>query len=95
LTHGDATGALAAYRKSLGIRQRLATQEPTNAVWQRDLAVLYYRLASICCHSGDSEREHEWMHECHQTLSRMRESGMHLDPPIANLLNQLDDTFGT
>ena len=39
--------ALNAYRDSLAIRQRLATADPSNAQWQRDLAVGHAKSASV------------------------------------------------
>jgi hypothetical protein len=37
----DLPGALKSYRDSLGIREKLAKQDPGNAGWQRDLSVSY------------------------------------------------------
>ena len=39
VAHGDGTGALDAYRKSLAIRDPLAGRDPPNTQWQVDLAV--------------------------------------------------------
>jgi hypothetical protein len=39
VAHGDGTGALDAYRKSLAIRDTLAGRDPPNTQWQVDLAV--------------------------------------------------------
>ena len=95
LAQGDAVGALEAYRETLRVHERLAAQDPTNADWQRDLSVSYFRLARVCEVSDDSQGAYEWDRRCHGTLSRMRAARMHLDPPVADLLSQLDDEFGS
>ena len=92
---GDAGGALQAYRASLGIRERLAAQDPTNAEWQQDLAVLYCKLASAFREDGDLDAECDSLRQCHEMLTWMRASGMHLDPQMANVMNRLDDFFGS
>jgi tetratricopeptide (TPR) repeat protein len=46
-------GALEAYRASLAIRQRLAAQDPANAVWQRELSVSQDNVASVLHYQGD------------------------------------------
>ena len=38
---GDLAGALKSYRDDLAIADRLATSDPGNAGWQRDLSVSY------------------------------------------------------
>jgi hypothetical protein len=38
VAQGDLAGALAAYRESLEVMRRLAALDPTNAVWQKDVA---------------------------------------------------------
>src|SRR5262249_51897625 len=43
-TKGRRNEALAAFRESLTISQRLASTDPSNAGWQRELAVAHYRL---------------------------------------------------
>ena len=44
---GNLPGALAAFQASLGIRERLAAQDPGNAGWQRDLSFVLTRLAEF------------------------------------------------
>jgi hypothetical protein len=43
---GDLAGALKSYRDSLGIREKLAKQDPGNAGWQRDLAWISWQTGS-------------------------------------------------
>ena len=49
---GDLTAALAAYRASLEIRERLAAADPGNAGWQRDLSVSQDKSATCSEDAG-------------------------------------------
>jgi hypothetical protein len=40
-------GALEAYRASLTVRQRLASADPSNASWQRDLSVVHTHIGEV------------------------------------------------
>jgi len=86
----DLSGAEEAYRASLAIRERLAAADPTNTEWQRDLSVSHYRLAHVANAAGRASEEREHLVRCREVLRGMRERGMHLDPPIAQLLEQLE-----
>jgi hypothetical protein len=44
---GDTAEALAAYRQSLAIDERLAALDPTNATWRQDLAVSRANVARL------------------------------------------------
>jgi tetratricopeptide (TPR) repeat protein len=44
---GQLDEALAAYRADLAIAERLATADPSNAGWQRDLFLSYEKLGSV------------------------------------------------
>jgi tetratricopeptide (TPR) repeat protein len=46
-SQGDLAGALAAYRESLSVRQRLAEADPSNAGWQRDISWSLTRMAQL------------------------------------------------
>ncbi len=48
LAQGDRSGALAAFRAALAIREKLAAQDPSNATWQRNLAELRETVATCC-----------------------------------------------
>ncbi|KXV06425.1 hypothetical protein CR51_11940 [Caballeronia megalochromosomata] len=50
---GDLAGALAAYRKSLALSERLAAVDPSNAGWQRDLSVSQHKLGDVLRDQGD------------------------------------------
>ena len=47
VAQGDGAGALAAYRKTHAILERLAASDPSNAGWQRDLIVSNVKLSEI------------------------------------------------
>ena len=54
VAQGDTAGALAAYRASLGIAERLAGQNPSHAEWQRDLSVSHERSGDVLVAEGGS-----------------------------------------
>jgi hypothetical protein len=47
---GDLSGALAAYRKSLGIMETLAAHDPGNTQWQGALVVSHGRVGDVLVH---------------------------------------------
>jgi tetratricopeptide (TPR) repeat protein len=51
-TKGRLDEALAAFRESLAISQRLASLDPSNAAWQRDLAVAHSKVGDILQEQG-------------------------------------------
>jgi tetratricopeptide repeat protein len=53
VAQGDLAGALASYRDSLVIRERLAKSDPGNAGWQRDLSVSYNKIGDVQRAQGD------------------------------------------
>ena len=53
---GNLPEALAAYKASLAIADRLARADPGNAGWQRDLALSHGRVAMILLRQGERER---------------------------------------
>jgi len=81
-------GALAAYRASLGIRERLAAQDPSNAEWQRDLWVSYWRMASIAEQNGQADAM-AWWRKAYETLSAMKRRGLFVSPQDAQFFAQL------
>jgi Flp pilus assembly protein TadD len=50
---GDLSGALKSYNDGLAIVGRLATSDPGNAGWQRDLSVSYDNIGDIREAQGD------------------------------------------
>jgi hypothetical protein len=53
VAQGDLAGALASYRDSLAIADRLAQSDPGNAGWQRDLAFSNGRIADVLRKMGN------------------------------------------
>ncbi len=87
---GDLSGALAAYEASLEIAECLASSDPGNAQWQLDLAVSYYKLAQVAGEAGRQGEAVQHLLRCREVLRGMRERGMHLDPQLQQLLQQLE-----
>jgi tetratricopeptide (TPR) repeat protein len=50
---GDLSGALKSYRDSLTISGKLANQDPSNALWQRDLSVSAEKVGDVLNAQGD------------------------------------------
>ena len=50
---GNLPGALQAYQKGLEIAQRLATRDPDNTEWQRDLSISHNKIGDIRVSQGD------------------------------------------
>ena len=84
------SGALAAYEATHEILERLASSDPGNAEWQRDLAVSHYKLAQVANEAGRQEEAVGHVLRCREVLRGMRERGMHLDPTAATVLEQLE-----
>ncbi len=53
---GEREQALAQYRKSLAIREKLAASDPKNSDWQRDLSVSFNNVAGILEAQGEREQ---------------------------------------
>jgi tetratricopeptide (TPR) repeat protein len=93
---GNLDGALKAFQASHKIFERLAAADPGNAGWQRDLVVSFFKLGSIAGQGGKVEKQQAstWWYRCHETLVKMKRSGMYLDPPLVQLLEKLQRSFG-
>jgi hypothetical protein len=70
--------------------ERLAAQDPSNAAWQRDLVVSHYKLATLADQQADAATAREEWQRCHAVLRRMQAARMFLDPPLVELLEELD-----
>ena len=55
VAQGDLPAALAAYQASRAIRERLATADPGNAGWQRDLALSHGRIGLVFARQGERQ----------------------------------------
>jgi tetratricopeptide (TPR) repeat protein len=94
VAQGDLAGALRAFEADLEIAGRLAASDPGNAGWQRDLAVSYYKLYGVASEAGQQAEAVQHLLRCREVLRGMKARGMHLDPPIAQLLEQLEQMPG-
>ncbi len=77
LAQGDLAGALRAYRESLAVAKRLASSDPSNAGWQRDLMVSCWRIAAITEKSGHGDAR-AWYRRAYDTLNGMKQRGIML-----------------
>jgi tetratricopeptide (TPR) repeat protein len=91
---GDLSAALSTYRASLAIRERLAAADPGNAGWQRDLAVSHYKLAMFAREGQDQAGFVENLQRCFAVLDGMQRRGLHFDPQMAQVYQQLAGAFG-
>jgi len=60
---GDSPGALASYRKSLQMRQRLVDNDPGNVSDQVDLSKTYRTIGALLYKTGDQQRAREDVHK--------------------------------
>jgi len=68
--------ALESYRASLAIGERLAKQDPGNAVWQRDLVVSYYKLADLAEKQGAKPAALDNYRKAQAIVSAMSDRGI-------------------
>ncbi len=93
LAQGDLAGALKAYREYQAGMQRLAAADPSNAGWQRDLFVSYWRMADIAEKTGTGDAL-EWWRKANDLLAGMKQRGIML-PTDEQYLEQLRQKVGT
>ena len=91
---GNLPEAQRLFGESLRIAQRLAESDPANAEWQRGLAVSHYEMAYHAKSNGDEEGFINELRECFLVLRRMQQSGLHFDPQMAQVYQQLNQRFG-
>jgi hypothetical protein len=74
--------------ESLAVSQRLALADPTNAGWQRDLWVSYWRMAVMSerLNHGDAMT---WCRKAYDQLSGMKKKGVYISPQDEGFLRQL------
>jgi hypothetical protein len=65
------TGALKSYGDSLAIRERLASSDPGNAGWQRDLSVSYGKLGKALKLVGDKTKAHDAVRQARSIMERL------------------------
>ncbi len=91
---GNLPEAQRLFGESLRIRQRLAESDPANALWQRDLVVSHYKLAGFAQQSGDDAGVETELRECFRVLDQRHQRGLHFDPQLAQVYQQLAGMFG-
>jgi negative regulator of sigma E activity len=52
--------------------------------------VSYYKLATTLAQQGDGAQSEQHWNLCRDTLRRMARAGLFLDPPLVQLLEQLE-----
>jgi tetratricopeptide (TPR) repeat protein len=83
------------FQQGLDIRQRLAKALPGFVEAQRDLVVSHFQMMQFAGQAGDNGAASEHLAACHATLREMVAKGMPLDPPMRQLLDQLNEALGT
>jgi hypothetical protein len=76
----------------LAIAARLAAADASNAGWQRDVFVSYWKLADVAEKSGTGDAL-EWWRKAYDTLSAMKQRGIML-PTDEQYLEQLKNKIG-
>ena len=62
--------ALTTFHESLAISQRLAATDPSNAGWQRELAVAQHRLGRVFQKMGDEKQAQSSFRSAVKTMAR-------------------------
>jgi hypothetical protein len=91
---GDLGAALASYRASLDIIQRLAAFDPGNAGWQRDLWVSCWRMADRAEQSANPNEASTWWRRAYDVLSGMKRKGLFISPQDEPFLRRLEEKLG-
>ena len=89
MAQGDLAGASRRFTEDLVIAERLAANDPANAVWQRDLWVSFVKLANLCEDSHRAEEAQIWWRKAYETLAGMKQRGLHISPQDEAILKQL------
>ncbi|WP_295449353.1 hypothetical protein [uncultured Thiodictyon sp.] len=66
--------------RSRVIREHLATSDPSNADWQRDLAAPHYQLGVIAGRQGREDLLRQHWGEMLAIYAAMRQRGLHVSP---------------
>ena len=94
VAQGDLAGALRYFTQDMAIAERLAASDPANAKWQRDLAVSHFKLHQLAQTKGDEAMAGAELHACYTVLHGMKQRGLHFDPQMAQVYEQLHGMFG-
>jgi tetratricopeptide (TPR) repeat protein len=94
---GDRAGALASYRKSLAILERLAASDPLNAEIGTDLANGYLSIGLILQHSGDLNGSAETLRQAVTLMERLaaaHSADARVRDKLALAYTQMGDVLG-
>jgi tetratricopeptide (TPR) repeat protein len=86
---GDLAEALGAYQASQAIREGLAEADPSNAGWQRDLYVSYWRLAVMVEKLGQPEAALGHWRQAYKVLQGIADRGLHMTAEDLAFLDEL------
>jgi predicted acetyltransferase len=86
---GDGAAALQSYRADLAIAQKLAAQDPGNALWQVDLTKSQIKVALI---ETDATLQNKLLNQALTTLQALRSAGK-LDATDRAWLEKLEAIF--
>ncbi|MBK7537473.1 MAG: hypothetical protein IPI49_19300 [Myxococcales bacterium] len=89
---GDLRTAKARFEQSLGIRQKLAQQNPTSDDAQRDLSLSLFKLGSLAGLTGDLPAAKARLEECVSILKMLAERGT-ITPSDREILDQVEITL--
>ncbi|HOG45694.1 MAG TPA: tetratricopeptide repeat protein [Anaerolineae bacterium] len=89
LALGEPAQAREFYEQAREIAEEMRSRAPSNAQYARAFVVLCYSLARTAQQQGDGAEAARELGRCRQVLLEMRAHGMYLDPPLAQLLEQL------
>ncbi len=82
--------ARAYHGQSMEILEPLARALPNDVNAQRDLVVSHYKLAELDQDGDPGSAVAHWR-TCYEVLCRMQAAGMFLDPPLVELLADLEN----
>ena len=89
----DLARALRYFTGAKAIAERLAASDPTNAQWQRDLAVSHFKLAELANGNNDENMADAELHACYKVLHGMKQRGLHFDPQMVQVYEELHSKF--
>ena len=88
---GDLEGALEAHRESLAIATRGAIAQPANSTWQRDLAVIHFRLSYALKEAGDLVLAREHGRTCVSIYRELAQADTRWQGELAQLESYLEE----
>jgi hypothetical protein len=75
---------------TVAIAEELRKRAPDSADFARDLVVSYYKLASFCGQQNRNQDANKYWALCKKAILYMKERGMFVDPPVEQVLLQIE-----